>query len=174
MLSSLDPLSKEAQESKIGIHRLMKMQAYLQPYSLQAVEGLEILKKLTTVILEKELFMLLDVPNTQSLAIYTVPANERSEAQTVTSAFSSAAYPSTPADGSAIAIDGLEQSDDVAEGHARETIIRTSKANSSSSQQVSDPRRTEPVAGTNFVSQSSLDYEPSKSLEASSDCASDV
>jgi hypothetical protein len=53
IMASLSPLSQESLESKLGIRRLMEMQASLKD-SLVANQGLSILKKLSFLVMEKE------------------------------------------------------------------------------------------------------------------------
>lgn len=55
ILASIDPLSISSQESKIGIHRLLGMQMDLKRRSVLAAQGLEVLQKLTKLVLTKEL-----------------------------------------------------------------------------------------------------------------------
>lgn len=62
ILASLEPLSRESHESKIGVQRLMHMQTTVGPRSVLAAQGLEILKKLIALIMEKELAVLLASP----------------------------------------------------------------------------------------------------------------
>lgn len=53
IMASLSPLSQDSLESKLGIRRLMEMQASLKD-SLVAGQGLSILKKLSFLVMEKE------------------------------------------------------------------------------------------------------------------------
>ncbi|RHZ58001.1 transcription factor domain-containing protein [Aspergillus thermomutatus] len=61
ILSSIEPLTPQAQEAKVGLHRLMSIQAKLKSRSLLATQGLDILQRLTKLVLDKELSMMLDV-----------------------------------------------------------------------------------------------------------------
>ncbi|KAF7179303.1 hypothetical protein CNMCM7691_008236 [Aspergillus felis] len=61
ILSSIEPLTPQAQEAKVGLHRLMSLQAKLKPRSPLATQGLDILQRLTKLALDKELSMMLDV-----------------------------------------------------------------------------------------------------------------
>lgn len=61
ILSSVEPLSQESHEAKSGLHRLMNIQTRLKDRSPSAVQGLEILQRLTRHIMEKELNVMLDV-----------------------------------------------------------------------------------------------------------------
>jgi hypothetical protein len=61
ILSSIEPLSPQAQEAKVGLHRLMSIQAKLKARSLLATQGLDILQRLTKLVLDKELSVMLDV-----------------------------------------------------------------------------------------------------------------
>ncbi|KAF4221728.1 hypothetical protein CNMCM5878_008188 [Aspergillus fumigatiaffinis] len=61
ILSSIEPLSPQAQEAKVGLHRLMSIQVELKTRSLLATQGLDILQRLTKLVLDKELSVMLDV-----------------------------------------------------------------------------------------------------------------
>lgn len=81
MLNSLEPLGQHAQASKIGVHQLMKMLLSLRPYSQQAEQGLEVLKQLLTLVMNKESNILLDLPlgpARKSLASESGETNSRS------------------------------------------------------------------------------------------------
>ncbi|CAK7224882.1 hypothetical protein SBRCBS47491_005705 [Sporothrix bragantina] len=54
ILTSLEPLSVRSHEAKMGVRSLMAMQAALQESSILAAQGLDILKKLITLVLQKE------------------------------------------------------------------------------------------------------------------------
>lgn len=54
IMASLTPLSPESLESKLGVRRLMEMQASLKQESLVASQGLEILRKLSFLVMKKE------------------------------------------------------------------------------------------------------------------------
>ncbi|KAI5918073.1 hypothetical protein F4810DRAFT_726348 [Camillea tinctor] len=54
IMTSLSPLSQESFESKMGIRRLMEMQMTLRPTSIVADQGLQILKKLLSLVMKKE------------------------------------------------------------------------------------------------------------------------
>ncbi|CAK7228833.1 hypothetical protein SCUCBS95973_007012 [Sporothrix curviconia] len=54
ILTSLEPLSLRAHEAKMGVRSLMAMQAALQESCIMAAQGLGILKKLITLVLQKE------------------------------------------------------------------------------------------------------------------------
>ncbi|EHK49412.1 hypothetical protein TRIATDRAFT_189585 [Trichoderma atroviride IMI 206040] len=60
ILTSLEPLSRESHESKMGLRRLMEMQTQLKSKSIIAEQGFGILKTLLSLILEKEAKQLLD------------------------------------------------------------------------------------------------------------------
>ncbi|OQE16219.1 hypothetical protein PENSTE_c025G01802 [Penicillium steckii] len=57
ILTSIEPLSPESHESKMGLSRLMKMQTHLKSrtHSTLAAQGLEIIERLTRLVMEKEL-----------------------------------------------------------------------------------------------------------------------
>ncbi|KAL1624023.1 hypothetical protein SLS56_008005 [Neofusicoccum ribis] len=55
IMTSLEPLSPESYESKMGIRRLMEMQSRLKTKSIVAEQGLEVLKKLMSLVLAKEM-----------------------------------------------------------------------------------------------------------------------
>ncbi|GIJ91218.1 hypothetical protein Asppvi_010183 [Aspergillus pseudoviridinutans] len=61
ILSSIEPLTPQAQEAKVGLHRLMSIQAKLKARSPLATQGLDILQRLAKLVLDKELSMMLDV-----------------------------------------------------------------------------------------------------------------
>jgi Fungal specific transcription factor domain len=67
MMASLEPLSGQSQEAKLGIQRLMHMQTYVKSRSAPADQSLEILKKLITLVMEKELGSLLASPSQSTL-----------------------------------------------------------------------------------------------------------
>ena len=66
IMASLEPLSRESHESKLGLHRLMHMQTYVKSRSTMADQGLQILKKLIALIMEKELTTILESPRVMS------------------------------------------------------------------------------------------------------------
>lgn len=57
ILTSIEPLSLQSHESKMGLRRLIKMQTHLKSRteSTLASQGLEILERLTRLVMEKEL-----------------------------------------------------------------------------------------------------------------------
>jgi len=57
ILTSIEPLSPQAHESKMGLSRLMRMQTHLKSrtQSTLAAQGLEIIERLTRLVMEKEL-----------------------------------------------------------------------------------------------------------------------
>lgn len=57
VLTSIEPLTPESQQSKIGLRRLLNMQAHLKLKSKSplSAQGLEILERLTRLVMEKEL-----------------------------------------------------------------------------------------------------------------------
>jgi hypothetical protein len=57
ILTSIEPLSAKSHESKMGLRRLIKMQTHLKSRteSTLASQGLEILERLTRLVMEKEL-----------------------------------------------------------------------------------------------------------------------
>ncbi|KAF4186763.1 hypothetical protein CNMCM7927_005150 [Aspergillus lentulus] len=61
ILGSVEPLTPQAQEAKVGLHRLMSIQSKLKTRSVLATQGLNILQRLTKLLLDKELSMMLDV-----------------------------------------------------------------------------------------------------------------
>ncbi|GFF55084.1 acyl-CoA dehydrogenase [Aspergillus udagawae] len=61
ILGSVEPLTPQAQEAKVGLHRLMAIQVKLTSRSLLATQGLDILQGLTRLVLDKELSMMLDI-----------------------------------------------------------------------------------------------------------------
>lgn len=75
ILTSIDPLTPESHESKMGLRRLLAMQAHLKSESQSALaaQGLEILERLTRLVMEKELKEMLasgnDVPGQSSTTL---------------------------------------------------------------------------------------------------------
>ncbi|QYT04342.1 Zn(2)-C6 fungal-type domain-containing protein [Trichoderma simmonsii] len=61
IMTSLDPLSRESHESKMGIHGLIEMQTILQPQSIAAAQGLEILRNLMSLVMAKEINSMFEV-----------------------------------------------------------------------------------------------------------------
>lgn len=61
VLTSIEPFTPESQESKLGLRRLLNMQAQLKSKSqcTLSAQGLEILERLTRLVMEKELKELL-------------------------------------------------------------------------------------------------------------------
>lgn len=57
ILISIDPLGSESYESKMGLRRLLRMQSLLKSrsHSTLATQGLEILERLTRLVMDKEL-----------------------------------------------------------------------------------------------------------------------
>lgn len=60
ILTTLNPLTQESHDCKMGIRRLMKMQSRLSARSIVAEQGLGILKKLMSLVLTKEMKEMLD------------------------------------------------------------------------------------------------------------------
>ncbi|PYH89643.1 hypothetical protein BO71DRAFT_104064 [Aspergillus ellipticus CBS 707.79] len=69
VLMSLEPLKPESHQFKIGLRRLLNMQAYLKSKSQSplSAQGLEILQQLTQLVMEKELKEILGPGNESSL-----------------------------------------------------------------------------------------------------------
>ncbi|EXJ85482.1 hypothetical protein A1O1_05846 [Capronia coronata CBS 617.96] len=63
IMTSLEPLSLQAHESKIGIHRLMAMQLSLKETSIMAAQGLAILQQLAGLTLQKEMNQMFNLEN---------------------------------------------------------------------------------------------------------------
>ncbi len=63
IMASLQIMSAESHELKIGIHKLMEMEMALKPKSVLAAQGFDVLQKLTKLIIAKELEKMLDVSN---------------------------------------------------------------------------------------------------------------
>ncbi|KAF5866857.1 hypothetical protein ETB97_008661 [Aspergillus alliaceus] len=61
ILSSIDPLGPQSRDAKIGMHQLMGIQMKLKDRSVLAAQGLDILKRLTKLVIEKELNVMLDL-----------------------------------------------------------------------------------------------------------------
>jgi hypothetical protein len=60
-MTSLDPLSRDSHESKVGIRGLMEMQSVLKPKSIVAAQGLDILRNLLSLVMAKEINSLFDI-----------------------------------------------------------------------------------------------------------------
>jgi hypothetical protein len=83
ILTSIDPLSQESHESKMGLRRLMEMQNVLKSKSIIAEQGLGVLKTLMSLILEKEAKKIFDfnssaVEDQVSLDAQNLPQPSRS------------------------------------------------------------------------------------------------
>ncbi|KAH8588449.1 fungal-specific transcription factor domain-containing protein [Bisporella sp. PMI_857] len=55
IMASLDPLSRDSHESKIGIRGLMEMQTTLKSKSIAAAQGFDILRNLLSLVMAKEI-----------------------------------------------------------------------------------------------------------------------
>ncbi|KPM45749.1 hypothetical protein AK830_g772 [Neonectria ditissima] len=55
IMTSLDPLSSESHDSKIGVHRLMSLQNQMKSTSIVAAQGLDILGQLMSLVMRKEM-----------------------------------------------------------------------------------------------------------------------
>ncbi|KAF4780878.1 tall aerial hyphae-4 [Colletotrichum scovillei] len=64
IMTGLDPLSREAYDSKMGLRKLMEMHSQLKSKSVVAEQGLNILTKLMKLVMTKEMerMLHLDVP----------------------------------------------------------------------------------------------------------------
>lgn len=67
ILNSIDPLSSQSHEAKVGLQRLMVIQAKLKERSPLPAQGLEILQRLARHVLEKELRAMLAMPGVESV-----------------------------------------------------------------------------------------------------------
>ncbi|KAK9366291.1 fungal-specific transcription factor domain-containing protein [Lipomyces kononenkoae] len=67
ILTSMEPLSLQSHESKIGLHKLMGMQLILKARSILAAQGLEILQQLTKLVVAKELEAMVDLSRPSGL-----------------------------------------------------------------------------------------------------------
>jgi hypothetical protein len=61
ILSSIDPLGPHSRDAKLGLHRLLGILEKLKGQSILAAQSLEILQRLTKLVMEKELNVMLDV-----------------------------------------------------------------------------------------------------------------
>ncbi|KAF7591047.1 hypothetical protein BBP40_002007 [Aspergillus hancockii] len=61
ILSSIEPLGPHSRDAKLGLHRLMSILEKLKDRSILAAQGLEILQRLTKLVVDKELNAILDV-----------------------------------------------------------------------------------------------------------------
>ena len=65
ILASIEPLTLQSQQSKIGLNQLMSMQMSLKAKSGFAAQGLDILKRLTRLVMKKEMQEILNPRPTQ-------------------------------------------------------------------------------------------------------------
>ena len=65
ILASIEPLTLQSQQSKIGLNQLMSMQTSLKAKSGFAAQGLDILKRLTRLVMKKEMQEILNPRPTQ-------------------------------------------------------------------------------------------------------------
>ncbi|KAJ5307161.1 fungal-specific transcription factor domain-containing protein [Penicillium atrosanguineum] len=79
ILTSIEPLAPQSYESKTGLRRLLSMQAHLKSRSgsTLAAQGLEILEKLTRLLMEKELKEMLSSGNAVSSSPQIAPRDEQ-------------------------------------------------------------------------------------------------
>ncbi|KAI0968855.1 hypothetical protein F4678DRAFT_441622 [Xylaria arbuscula] len=75
IMTSEDPLSKKSFEAKLGIRRIMEMQAALKDDSIVADQGFGILRKLLSLVMKKE---------TQSMLDFGARGREKNQARTAT------------------------------------------------------------------------------------------
>jgi hypothetical protein len=90
IMASLNPLSLESFESKLGIRRLMEMQVSLKPNSIVADQGHQLLKKLLSLVMRKETQSMLDFgsqelepPNQYRMAEANSPTHSAPSSQNV-------------------------------------------------------------------------------------------
>lgn len=72
ILSSIDPLSAQSYEAKIGLQRLMAIQKKLKSRSPLSAQGLEIMQRLTTHVMEKELNAMLNEPQPPAMDVVSI------------------------------------------------------------------------------------------------------
>lgn len=79
ILTSIEPLAPQSYESKTGLRRLLRMQAHLKSRSdsTLTIQGLDILEKLTRLLMEKELKELLSSSNAIPSLPRTTPGDEQ-------------------------------------------------------------------------------------------------
>ncbi|KAF2812695.1 uncharacterized protein BDZ99DRAFT_518510 [Mytilinidion resinicola] len=61
IMTSLDPLSKDSHECKMGVRSIMKKQTQLKNKSIVAEQGLQVLEKLIELVLKKEMDKMLEI-----------------------------------------------------------------------------------------------------------------
>ncbi|KAK1144988.1 hypothetical protein N8T08_004703 [Aspergillus melleus] len=61
IITSMDPLSSHSGDTKRGLRQIMSIQEKLKSRSIMAEQGLEILQRLTKLVMEKELSVMLDL-----------------------------------------------------------------------------------------------------------------
>ncbi|EAU32845.1 predicted protein [Aspergillus terreus NIH2624] len=83
ILSSMAPLSPESREAKVGLHRLMGIQEKLRDRCVLAAQGLEILQRLTKLVMEKELNTMLDLPKTSQTSKDAHPPDDHTGSESM-------------------------------------------------------------------------------------------
>lgn len=80
ILASIEPLTLQSQQSKIGLNQLMSMQMSLKTKSGFAAQGVDVLKRLTTLVMKKEMQEILnprrEQPTPQRMEDVSEPAAE--------------------------------------------------------------------------------------------------
>lgn len=76
-MTSLDPLSRESHESKMGIRQLMEIQMSLKPWSIVAAQGLDILRNLMSLVMAKEIDNIFEIRSPLSASMASAAAAER-------------------------------------------------------------------------------------------------
>ncbi|KAJ5689797.1 fungal-specific transcription factor domain-containing protein [Penicillium macrosclerotiorum] len=81
ILISIEPLSPQSYQSKMGLRRLLNMQVHLKSRSKStlAVQGVEIMERLTKLVMEKELKEMLTSPGTGGPLLAPNPHNDLHE-----------------------------------------------------------------------------------------------
>lgn len=83
IMASINPLSQESLETKLGVRRVMEMQMALKADSIIAGQGLEILQRLLSLVMKKETDTLLDIGKPKS---EFPPQNNEKQANTTSPA----------------------------------------------------------------------------------------
>lgn len=79
IIVSLDPLSPKSHESKLAIRNLMQMQASFEGNSAVPEQGRDVLKKLISLVMDKELKSILDFPSSSRSKNVKAPTRPASQ-----------------------------------------------------------------------------------------------
>ncbi|KAH8429095.1 transcription factor domain-containing protein [Aspergillus melleus] len=83
IITSMDPLNSHSGDTKRGLRQLMGIQEKLKSRSIMAEQGLEILQRLTKLVMEKELSVMLDLSKPGTTSSNTPRADVPSQSVTL-------------------------------------------------------------------------------------------